>query len=86
LILKWTRDHAHDPCPFSHRHTRQAPPFDCCVVAGAEPPLVIGFFSTPADIFYFFSPLIVVWLTVDFGQQFVPLIANFAYALAEDVG
>jgi hypothetical protein len=44
------------------------------------------FFSTPADIFYFFSQLIVVWLTVDFGQQFVPLIANFAYALAEDVG
>ena len=48
-----------------------------CWGLGAEPPLVIGFFfSTPADIFYFFSPLIVVWLTVEFGQQFVPLRPN----------
>ena len=31
-IFKWSRDHAHDPCPFSHRQTYQAPPFDCCIV------------------------------------------------------
>ena len=32
LNLKWSRDHAHDPCPFSHCPTRSPLPFDCCVV------------------------------------------------------